>query len=111
MMLNKVYRTGPNEKAPPMEAEPKYLVDPDTHTSTDCSVLPGARTVWSGCHGAGGQWCDVDLMTRRNAPLHGSEFSPLLSIKVIGLETQKGGKCWERGNWGDNERISVLNEF
>lgn len=69
-----------------------------THTLTDCSALPGARTVWSGSHSAGGKWCNVDLMTERNARLHNSEFSPLLSIKVIGFETEKGRKCWERGN-------------
>lgn len=34
-------------------------------------------------------------------------FFLLLPIKVIGFESQKGRKCWERGNWRDCERTSI----
>lgn len=34
-------------------------------------------------------------MTEGNAQLYDSEFSPLLSMKVIDFKTGRVGKCWK----------------
>lgn len=54
----------------------------DTH----CWPLPGAV---GGSPSAWDEWCHVDPTTGKNAQLYNSSFSPLLSMKAVGSETEK----------------------
>lgn len=64
----------------------------------DCSASPGARTVRWGSQNAWGKYCCVDLNTKGNTQPYHSAFFSFLFTKVIGFETGRVGKCWERGN-------------
>ena len=57
--------------------------------------MPGARILWWSSQNAWGKYYSVGLMTKGNPQLYNSEFSALLSMKVVDFKTGRVGKCWK----------------